>query len=499
MPTIPLAGGFYEDSSLQFNAERSVNMYPVVTQIDGGKGMTRLRRVPGLTQFGLVVVPNNNEGYSTLHTTADGRLFAFRRDVFGATHSIVINEFLENGTFIPRPQATSSAPFGDIVVSDNGLVMCIVTGTDKAYFFDLTANTTTEITDPDFPLEVFDVAFKDTYFIWLDGATDRFYISSNNATDPTNCIDALDFGTVESNPDRIVGIEAIGNEIAIFGTRTIEYFYNSGNADFPFERINGNIQEVGTLSRASISKINNDVFFLGSNDAGYGIVYVLKGYQLQRISTNPIERKIRESSNFENIIAYTYQDEGNYFYIITIPDINTTFGYDTQSGLWHERACLEEDGSYGQHPGTAQAFAFGKNIVSTIKSGGVAKLTFYDNDGYTNDTEVIKLQRTLAHIYNENKEVIVHELEFDVQKGTGVATGTEAETNPKIEIEMSIDGGITYGTTRIIELGKIGEYSKRVQSRRFGRGRDIVFRLTSTSPVAQEWFNMALTAEALLE
>ena len=119
----------------------------------------------------------------------------------------------------------------------------------------------------------------------------------------------------------------------------------------------------------------------------------------------------------------------------------------------------------------------------------VLKLNYYDNDTYTNNGSVIPRERSFAHIYNENNEIIYSKFQVDLQKGVGLVSGNDNDVDPVIEFSMSRDGGMTHGTPIALNFGKLGDYSIRAQKTRLGKARDAVFKLYSTSAVKQEWFN----------
>ena len=54
---------------------------------------------------------------------------------------------------------------------------------------------------------------------------------------------------------------------------------------------------------------------------------------------------------------------------------------------------------------------------------------------------------------------------------------------PKLMLNWSDDNGHTWSDTRLIPLGKKGEYRKRIIARRLGAGRDRVFRIRCSEPI----------------
>lgn len=54
---------------------------------------------------------------------------------------------------------------------------------------------------------------------------------------------------------------------------------------------------------------------------------------------------------------------------------------------------------------------------------------------------------------------------------------------PRLQINWSDDNGHTWSETRLIALGKKGEYRKRVIVRRMGAGRDRIFKVRCSEPI----------------
>src|SRR5690606_12487940 len=108
----------------------------------------------------------------------------------------------------------------------------------------------------DFPGAV-QVTYQDGYFIFIEPNSERFFISESDGTS----YDGEDSPDVF--PDFLVGAVSNHRDLWLFGQNTIEVWFNSGNATFPFERIEGAFIEVGCLSAFSIAKAMNSVFWLG--------------------------------------------------------------------------------------------------------------------------------------------------------------------------------------------------------------------------------------------
>lgn len=53
----------------------------------------------------------------------------------------------------------------------------------------------------------------------------------------------------------------------------------------------------------------------------------------------------------------------------------------------------------------------------------------------------------------------------------------------QLQVSWSDDRGHSWSNTRFLPLGKVGEYAKKVETRRMGVGRDRVYRIRCNAPV----------------
>jgi hypothetical protein len=87
-----------------------------------------------------------------------------------------------------------------------------------------------QITDPDFPGAV-SVGYLDGYFVFNEPNSQRIWVTA--VLDGAS-IDPLDFASAEASPDRAVALLVDHKEVWIFGDNSVEVWYNSGAADYPF-------------------------------------------------------------------------------------------------------------------------------------------------------------------------------------------------------------------------------------------------------------------------
>ena len=467
-----IIGAAYQARSPNIAADRCINLSPEIKE-DGS--IDALYSGPGLPTYSTAA---NNAAGSGIYVASNGRCFS----VNGA----VLYEIIAPVAPSTTPTMTSRGAITSGLVSrftDNSLVMCIVNGIN-GYYYTFSTDTLTLISDADFPNGCGTIGFLDGYFIACDPNTQQWYISGLYATDATNSWATLDFSSSESQPDVNVGLIVDHRELWIFGETTTEGFSNTGkNATFPIERITGAVVQIGCAAQHSAAKLDNTVVWLGKSEQGSGVVYRLQGFTPTRISTHGMEFAIQGYSTISDARAFSYQDEGHHFYVLSFPTAEETWVYDANTNMWHERH-FYVDGEFTEWGVIGHAFFDNKHLTCSNDSGKIYEIDMdtHSNGTFANgDMKYRKWLRAWRMPNTEGKEVIIPRLTVDCEVGQGLTTGQGSD--PQIMLRISRDGGHTFGPTRSKSLGALGNYKKRVFWDRNGRGRDVVFELSGTDPV----------------
>ena len=310
------------------------------------------------------------------------------------------------------------------------------------------------ISDGDLPPPI-DVCFLDGYFVWTieDG---RMFSS---ALDEGTQINALDFATAEASPDKNVRGLSRGRELIVFGDKSFQVFAADNGTQFPFGPVGGTASSEGCGAAASALVLNaqqaDTLVWIDNN----GIVKATPSYNGQRISTHSVERAIEGDPNWRDIIASTYTRNGHVFYIIA--GSNFTKVYDFSTGKWHDR------NTYGaQRWNASSAVRFGDKIIVGDALNGTLYVLDPDTVKDASDHMVMTLQLPIVHQYPNRLRV--NALRFDTLPGRGLNTAKDHNRDPEMMLEISKDGGNTWGNERHIPMGKKGEFSTRVVERRFG-------------------------------
>ncbi len=401
---------------------------------------------------------------------------------------VVGNTFYEvNSAGTATSRGALSTSVGFVSLAHNGVrtganqQIMIADGTIGGYVYDNTTSTLTANSDADFV--AFDVVvFIDGYFLFIQsGNSDRFWITAQY--DGT-AVDPADFATAEGWPDHLQSVIADNREVFLFGTETLEIWYNSGDTDNTFQRFQGGFKQHGCSARFSPARYDNSVMWLSRNDRGDGLIVTLgNGYQPTVVSTPELNYQISTYKNIDQAFAYSYQHEGHEFYVITFPGNDATWAYDASVPIdkrWARRA--HEIGGHfpSRERYNCHVFAFGKHLFGDYLNGNIYAL---DGSIGTFDGGRIERERTTMSISDEEDRRRLSSLQLDMEEGIG--DGNTANDD-EFWLSYSKDGGHTYSTEVMKSAGEGGQWDIRVIWRRLGQARNWIFRIrtwTTARPV----------------
>ena len=475
---IGFIGGAYLARSRHVDMQECINLYPqrespvqppIGVQLvqPPSKNVGSLVGTPGLEVFSVPEVDGHVRG---LLATSGGKCYAVIGNSVYTLSDSGQETFL--GNVIPRNTLVGMADNGSaghqVIIVDDERGWIINTKTDKLVPID------------NFPGGSH-VLFKDGRFIVNKPGTGQIYWSDSPGYNGLNWVEGS-FATAESCPDNIISMEMTNNEIWLFGPNSYEIWQNDTNfvtGALSFARIPNAIGDIGTPAPYSPATMGNDIFWLGSNQRGHGVVWHNNGYQPERISTHGIEYMITQMSRIDDAIGYCYQQEGHFFYVLCFPTGNKTMVFDMTTGLWHERTWYKETtGSTYMHRGIVSTLYKNKILVGDRENSSVY---WYNLDKYTDYGGAIVRVRTCPHIHNKMGRIFYNEFEVDMEKGGGLIQGQGSQ--PKAMLSWSDDGGFTFGKERWATSGKLGAYGTRVHWNSLGSSRNRIFRFKISDPI----------------
>lgn len=461
MVEIPFVGPAYRARSMNINAQRCVNFYLEAGGPDG-RARAALIGTPGLVRK--LVLPN-----APCEVRA-AEVFKGELWVVGGNKLYSISK-----TWVATERGTLDTSAGNVSIQANNSQLMMVDGV-SGYIWDKPDATFSRITDPEFPAGARSVSYIDSYFVAETPDTEQFSISAlGNGRD----WDGTDFTSAEGAPDNIVAHLTDHRQLWVLGESTIQIYENTGNASFPLEASGTAFIEVGCVAPASAKRFDNSVVWLGQDENGQGIVWRAANYNPARMSDHGLEFAMQSYARIDDARAFTYQQDGHTFYVLTFPSADATWVYDAATGTWAERAWLDSStGMLHRHRANCHAAFNGQNIVGDWENGILYAL---DLNTFTDDGAAIMSLRAAPTLADEQAFLFYGSLQVDVEAGVGLPTGQGED--PKMMLRHSDDGGHTWSNRREAPMGRIGKYGARAKWNRLGRGRNRVFEISITDPV----------------
>jgi hypothetical protein len=488
----PILGSSYVARSTNAADSRMVNLFPEIVP-EGGKEPAFLNRAPGLslvTTVGTGPIRGMLESGQWLYVVSGSKLYKVSQ------------------TYVATLIGDVGPNSGPVSMAFNGTQL-FVANNGPSFVYNSIDNT--YVQNSTFP-RAQTVTFINGYFIFNEPNSQRYWVTESY--DGTT-LEGTSVANAEGSPDGIVSLIADHNELWIFGGNSVEVWYDAGlpPPGVPFQRITGAFNELGCAATYSVAKLDNSLFWLGADARGKGVVYRANGYTGVRVSTHAIEYAIAQYADISDAIAYTYQQEGHSFYVLTFPSANATWVYDASTQAWHERGSWADD-EFIRHRSNCRAVFNGEVLVGDFENSNIYA---FDLDVYSDNGNIqkwIRSWRALPTGQNNLKRTAQHSMQLDVESGVGlngiiyppsnnsaianiaIASIAVAGSNsiqildvgvdPQVLLRWSDDGGHTWSNYHAKSLGGIGATGKRVIWRRLGmtmKLRDRVYEVSGTDPV----------------
>lgn len=480
MPAVPILGGAYFARSSIANAQRCVNYYPEKNRKDAPVPFTFYQR-PGMRHLGGAANPAPVRG---LYRASNGQGYA----VIGQSVYAVDAGF--NLSLLGNLALNATVPTSMI---DNGTTILLVDSTSEGYSIDLGTNDFAPIVDPTGTfVGGTRVDLLDTFMLSNSPGTINFVSTLSNELE----FDALYFAGKASYPDPLIALFVNRLQIVLLGALKTEIWYNAGNPNFPFARVPGAYVEHGCVAPFSACQQDIEIYWLGQDLQGQGVVFRLRGYDVSRISNHALEYAIRQIVASGNIISdaigYTYQQNGHTFYVLSFPSGNQTWAYDAAIGepefAWHQRAWTDGDGNLNRDRSNCCANLYGKNVVGDWQNGQLYELDpnyFYDDmDGAGNGNSISYI-RGFPHILAGLRQGQLtsadgRRMQFDnvrLDMEVGKTPADKFGQTPQVTLVYSDDKGVTWNQGVVQNGGELGEYLTQIQWPRTGTARDRVFEV----------------------
>jgi hypothetical protein len=422
---IPILNGIYADSTPELRTSYPINMVPVPKKsgisngfLRPGDGIVANGTGPGIDRGG---INWQDECYrvmgSSLVTVASDGTVTTLGDVGG--------------------------PITELVTFDYSFDRLAIASGGRLYYWN--GATLTKVTDPDLGV-VLDVVWVDGYFMTTDGE----FLIVTELTDPL-VVNPLKYGSSEADPDPVVALLKLRNEVYALNRNTIEVFDNVGGELFPFARIEGAQIQKGVVGTQACCVFIQAIAFLGSGRNEAPGIYVGAAAVTQKASTQEIDNLLLQytEAQLAGVKLEARNDKNHQHLYVHLPDRTVVYDATASEALgepvWF--TLVSTIVGFAQYRARNMVWAYDKWLVGDPQSSNVGYLV--QDTGHHWGAQVRWEFGTLI-VYNEGNGAIFNELELVSLTGS-VAIGT----NPQISTSYSLDGK-AYSQQRFISVGTIG-------------------------------------------
>jgi hypothetical protein len=424
---IPILNGIYADTTPELRTSYPVNMVPVPKKSGISNGFLR----PG---DGIVA---NGTGPGI-----DRGGIEWQGDCYRVMGTKLV-EVASDGTVTTLGDV--GGPTTELVTMDYSFDLLAIASGGRLYYWNPLTSTLTQVTDPDLGI-VLDVVWVDGYFMTTDGES----LVVTELSDPTQ-VNPLKYGSSEVDPDPVVALLKLRNEVYALNRHTIEVFDNVGGELFPFARIEGAQIQKGVIGTQGCCVFIDRIAFLGSGRNEAPGIYVGAAAITEKASTQEIDNLLLNYTEVQlaTVKLEARNDKAHQHLYVHLPD--RTIVYDASASqelgeqVWFTLTTTVV--GFAQYRARNFVWVYDKWLVGDPQSTSIGY--FVQDTGHHWGARVRWEFGTLI-VYNESNGAIFNELELVSLTGS-VALGI----NPQISTSYSVDGK-AYSQERSISVGTIG-------------------------------------------
>jgi hypothetical protein len=480
VPVFDLIGESYPLPSKGVSTQRTINyMVEIFPNVVTGDPKTKVPKIlkclPGMRPIKAKILDRRCRGQYVSSTGPDlrPRLYAvYGPNVVRYREDLSTYDIIGQVADADTPVSMTDNGFFFVIAAGGGLSQCNLKALDgAATMFGISLPPAPGLATPMAPTMVAFIKQR----VVINTGIDNQWAYSDLPNAQSVAFQADSFYSAEACADPINAIVVCDGSIWIFGPRSYEIWRTQDDQDSPFTSVGGNSGAIGCAAGASVAVIDNEVYWLGGSDIGAGGVYVGTGLTATRISNPGIESLIETFVSRDTTIGYTYSDAGQTYYVLTFLYGTTSVAFGKSAG-WHERMTKDLNSSATlPHSCLFPVKYADKLYAGCLYNDGLFQ--FDSTYALDYDGRTIKRIRIAPVLHKDMLEVLVSQITLDMDVGTT----TSATDEPQIQLEISRDGGNTYGPIYAKSIGRQGQYKKTVKWLKGAGSKALVMQLTFES------------------
>jgi len=428
---IPILNGIYTDNGPDFRTSYPVNMVPVPKANGISNGF--LRPADGLVSNG--IGPGHDSGGINWNGVCY-RVMGSKLVTVGQTGTVsILGDVGDDGQLVSMDYS-----FDRLAIASSG----------KLFYWSQSLGLI-EVTDPDLGV-VIDVVWVDGYFMTTDGE----FLVVTELSDPTQ-VNPLKYGSSEVDPDPVVALLKLRNEVYALNRQTIEVFDNVGGDLFPFQRIDGAQIEKGVIGTQACCVYMETIAFLGGGFNEAPGIYMGANANATKISTQEIDEILLNYTEAQLALVKleARNDRAHQHLYVHLPDRTLVFDAAATQELgqpvWFTLTSSLE--GFSKYRAQSLVWCYDRWLVGDPVGGNVGYMV---QDISSHYGQAVRWEFGTTILYNEGRGAIISNLELVGLTGS-VAFGED----PTISTSYSVDGQ-NWSQPKFIKAGTTGQRAKRL-------------------------------------
>lgn len=330
----------------------------------------------------------------------------------------------------------------------------------------------------------------------VDGKRQPKYDPDNPYKVLTEMVDAFDwmfldsygaqqYFNAEASSDNVRAIAAVGSNLYLFGYKTVEIWQRgSGEYETWTRQSYTTNASNGLQAPYSIAVCGSNLYYLGSGESYAKGVLMVSGQTYKKISEDWLDQKLLGETG-DTAFAFAYAQGNHNFYVLQLGNLQETWVYDTETEEWHQRTSRVYDTGEETRWRPSALIWFKGEFWAFCNDGCEYKFSedyWYEDYGSEDKKLPMIRHRQGAVVVNDEHPFILQELGIECNVGCWA----DYSLQPDLLLEVSRDGGNTFGNVRSCKMGKTGDYSHRVRFHSLGYNRLCVLRVTYSHPTSLE-------------
>lgn len=289
----------------------------------------------------------------------------------------------------------------------------------------------------------------------------------------------------EASSDNLQAISAVGANLYLFGSKTVEIWQRgSGQYETWIRQSYTANASNGLQAPYSVAICGSTLYYMGSGESYAKGILSISGQTYSKISPDWLDDKLLGETS-DTAYAFAYAQGDHNFYVLQLTNLGETWVYDLETKEWHQRCSRALQSGDEIRWKVAKIIWFNGEFIAFANDGCMYKHSDeYWWEDYASSEERLPMvrHRQGAVVVDNNMPFIFNELAIECNVGTWA----DYKLQPDILLEVSKDGGNTFGNVRSCKMGRTGDYNHRVRFHNLGYNRLCVLRVTYSHPTSLE-------------